>query len=120
MAKSKVTTTTTDDFVITVTKSDELAISTKTYDWKVTLSPGTRHHQIVKHYISNNTMEELNMVLDLVYVTTTTMLTDMGLGNVILKYFKDIEETPLAEIVDEDDAEILKQVKDETTASDNE
>ena len=115
-----VKTKTTAHFIVTNTKKDDLVISTKTYDWKITLAPNTRHYQLLQHYISNNTLEELDVVLDMVYVTSTTMLSDMKLTDYILQYFKSIQETPLVEVSDEEDAVILKTLKDEETASDNE
>ena len=107
---TKVTTTT--NFVITEIKDGELVVNTKTYDWKVSLAPGTSHHLIMKHYVENNTLEEVNQILNLVYATTTTMLTDMKLTNTVLKYFKAIEETELIEVTEDSEKEDIKIVKE--------
>lgn len=104
----------TQSFVITYAKSGSLIINTKLFDWKVELAPHTTHCQIMDHYIKNNTLDEVNQILQMVYVTTTAMLTDMNLVQIFSNYFGAIQDTEAIEVSEESEKEDLKIVKQMT------
>ena len=115
--KKKETVTTTPNFIITDMKSGELSIKTRRYDWNLILAPHTRHYELMQHYITNNTAEELDVVLEWEYVVSTTLLTDKNLTDAIRNYFKSKLEAQLTEVTEAEEVENIKIAKEDHEAT---
>lgn len=79
-------------------------------DWQVKFSSNTQYYLAVKHYLKNNSHEELEVVFNVMFYATSTCITDMKLTEVVLNYFN---ETMSSEKVSSDenekDLEIVKE-----------
>jgi len=111
MKKQKTTTTTTSNFIITsVPRTDDVVISTKSYDWKLTLSGVSNPGQQVKYYLENNTNDEVDQLLTIIYYSSVSVMQDAELAGMILDYFEkkinpDVEEAG----DDEEEIELTKE-----------
>lgn len=104
----------TKNFNITITKKDEVIVSTVTKDWKVTWSPISTYGQALKFYMDQISNEELNELLTEIYYVCNSMLTNMELTKHIRDFFDEkIKEAEIVEeISEEEDKKNLKVVKD--------
>lgn len=107
----------TKNFNITITKQDDVVVSTKTKDWKMSFSSVSNHGLILKFFIENNTEEEVNELLTEIYYTSCSVFTNMEFAKHVRAFFNDkIEEAQiLQEVSEKEDKENIKIVKDDTT-----
>ena len=104
---------TTVNFIITKGKR-ELVITNKSYDWKLSLADHTELGQILTYYSETNTAEEVNEILTMLYYTTSTMLTDVKLADVVGDFFQDKldnAQKEVVEIAEKEDAENIEETK---------
>lgn len=110
----------TKNFIITEIQDGGISISTKSYDWKLELTPTTAFGQQMIYFTKNNTPDEVNELLTMVYYTSITMI-----GNIeFTKYISDFWDKKIsdAEVVEDEeqdkkDLEIVKKDLDEKEKS---
>jgi len=104
----------TKNFIISETKKGDIIVTTKTYDWKLRLAATSQHGQILKFFIENNSEEEINELLNMVYYTSVSMFIDMKLTKHIRDFFdQKIQDAEiLEEVSEEEEIENLKIIKD--------